>query len=1043
MSKLRKIILVLASVLLIAGLALVGCSNKSKETYSIYVTSMGGLGLSDVSVEVTSSGSEIASGQTDKSGKFTFTANKGAYDVSVGELPLGYSLADENTYKTSADKLTLRIIATSSVIKDTVPSDKVYKQGDVIYDFSITDSTDRNNEATYTLSEVLKTKKMVLINFWNTSCNPCMSEMPELELAYRQYSDKAEVFGINVPLLGTDRVSQLREVRNRVYTDLDGNEYSLTFPLSLDDTDKNNMPYRFAMSAIPVSVVIDRYGVVALIHTGSMDKAGFVSLFAKYTSDNYVQDGNLDSDDPDNPGGTIEREKPTVSQPQSSVIEAAINGEGFSGSYYPETETADAEYSWPWLVGETNNEKYIYPANREVNYSFATIYTKVTISESDVTATNGKVVLVFDLQWSCENRCDYFYVIINNLLVYEYTGTEQWGKWQDCYALVADEPGEYTLCLMYVKDEERSEGADTVRIRNMRLISIPEISVPSLDMPRNAARDWDGSNYTRYINAVLGEDGFYHKDSPTGPYILADLMSLTAFNSRLTTSWSVSQFAVNDYFDYNTVDVDDPAYNPLLDKTDDITLWAMAANNSELYGLTIINRELRDLLEEFIKSQISAFNDKMWLEFCKYFDHYGTDSGDTGINTPERNPVRGILNLTAIPTVKAHEGAFEDLTNIPAEYKNKVLFERLIVPRGLKYLFIPEKSGVYRFRSQSKELSDTMAWLTSFDAKIGESLVSTESQLENADEMFNFVMTYYLEEGVKYLIIPCFSDTANTGEFTFTAEYLGESYYSWQFTASNLFTTTDEEMSNIINILHVQPVLYAGAYYNAKKDANGKYIMENGGYVANLDDPIYVDFQTGARFFDDGSLELVFTYSNLNTIIDTLSGIFSRIWQKTKPTGGWASGETLVSIKGSALTDDDWTNLFNRIYETYGDIAYIDNVEIVNMIATSKTIGEVANILKRYYLNLFDQSYIRYDARYGIDESRYKDYTELVRKYYNMAKENKGNPERGYADKGCVHLTEELRDALDMFCKRVGGFPELSTDWLRLCAHYEYIGPAN
>ena len=496
MSRSRKTVFLLICVILLISSLLVACQPRG---YTIYVKSLGGVGVPDaiVTVELPDG---IVTETTDGEGKVFVKAKKGEYKVTVSGLPLGFS-SEKDTYTTSKDNKTLDIYVSSSVIKDTVPENKVYRTGDVIYDFSITDQTDRNNSVTYTLSEVLETKKMVLLNFWNTHCSPCMSEMPELELAYRQYKDDAEVFGIDVPLLGTDRVSDVRDVRNASYTDPDGNKYSLTFPLAIDS---NNMPYHFALTEIPVSVVIDRYGVVALIHSGSMDKSGFAELFAKYTSDDYIQGGFGGGD---GPGGDeiLEWAKPNVAEPDYSEIQSAINGVNFNGSYYPERESEDAEFSWPWLLGETNGEKYIYPSNHEVNYSFATIYTKVTID--DVSA-NGNVVLVFDLQWSCENLCDYFWLIVNDTLVYEYTGTEQWGKWQDCYALVADEPGEYTVCMMYYKDQERSEGADTVRIKNMRLITTSEIAIGSLDMPRQAARDWNGSNFGSYVTVVKDDEGF-------------------------------------------------------------------------------------------------------------------------------------------------------------------------------------------------------------------------------------------------------------------------------------------------------------------------------------------------------------------------------------------------------------------------------------------------------------------------------------------------------------------------------------------------------
>ena len=221
MSKTRKLILLLVcAVLLMSSLTLVACGGNKE--YSIYVRSLGGLGVSNATVTVAVSGKTV-SGKTDNNGKYVFKAKKGVYDITVSDLPLGYSLASGNSYKTSADKFTLVIYVKSAVIKDDIPDDKVYREGDVIYDFSITDKTDSSNPVTYTLSEVLESKRMVLLNFWSTNCDPCRREMPELELAYRQYQDTAEVFGLNVPVMGTQRQSDVNSTRRQSYTDAENN----------------------------------------------------------------------------------------------------------------------------------------------------------------------------------------------------------------------------------------------------------------------------------------------------------------------------------------------------------------------------------------------------------------------------------------------------------------------------------------------------------------------------------------------------------------------------------------------------------------------------------------------------------------------------------------------------------------------------------------------------------------------------------------------------------------------------------------------------
>lgn len=1052
MSTSRKIALVTLIVVFMASLmlssVLVACQddNNKDDGYTIYVKSLGGLGLADVTVTVTDNGKKIAEGATDKDGKFSFAADKGVYDVAVTNLPLGYTLTGSN-YKTSKDDKTLTITASSSVItSESIPSGKVYKVGDVAYDFTILDLTDRTNTKEYTLSEVLAEKKMVLLNFWNTGCGPCVSEMPALELAYRDYQDEAEVFAINVSgITGDDKWADVRSFKNDgVYTDAEGNTFSLTFPMSLDDQDGNQMRYHYTINSIPTSVVIDRYGVIALIHTGSMNQGQFTGIFEKYTSDNYVQDqvGNGGGD-----GEEIVRVKPNVSMPDSSEIEAAINGANFNGTYHPELNAEDAEYSWPWLVGETNGEKYIYPANSGVDYSFATIYTSVTITQSDIT-NNGNVVLAFDLQWSCENWCDYLYVLINGTYVYSYTGTDQWGNWQTCYALVANEPGTYELILMYYKDPELSEGFDTVRVKNVHMMSISTLnsSAPSLDMPRDAA-NWTTSSQYDYVTVVKDADGFYHKDSADGPYILADLMNTTNFNKRLETTWSVSEFAGADYFNYNKVDEDDPSYSKALDDTDAISLWAMAANNSELYGLTVVNDELIELLNKFIKTQIgeSDFNENIWLEFCLYFDHYGYDTSDKGICDMTRNPIRGLLNITAMPITQVYDGEL-DLNNIPDEYKNEVYYDRIIVPRGLKYLIVPEVSGVYRFRTQSIPGLDTMGWLYNFN---GRELVSTDEQLENPDREYNMVLTYYLKAGEQYIFASTFTDPGvfDAG-YTFTVEYLGAEAYVWQYTGRGYLSFIDDDFGGITNFQNVQYAIGEDGYvYVALRDANGRYITDsNGNYLPDYNDPLYVDFVTGARFFADGSLELALHYGETSTIRKTLSRIFAEMWGKTAPEDGWSVNTTLEEIKGAPLTSEDWEDLIVNLYYTYGDSVYIDDQYMIDALVSCTTIGGSRGIityLQDYYLGFFNQSNIRYDSSYGIDESLYKDYTDLVEMYYNLAIANEGNPDRGYQDKGSVQLTVELMQALNMFCKRIGGYPELDTEWLSLCAHYQHMGANN
>lgn len=99
----------------------------------------------------------------------------------------------------------------------------------------------------------------VLMNFWATWCAPCRLEMPELVRAYNTHQDEGfMVLAVNL----TDQDS-LDDVRAFV------EEFDITFPVLLDETGAvYNELYR--LLGLPMSVFVDRDGVIARIHIGIM-----------------------------------------------------------------------------------------------------------------------------------------------------------------------------------------------------------------------------------------------------------------------------------------------------------------------------------------------------------------------------------------------------------------------------------------------------------------------------------------------------------------------------------------------------------------------------------------------------------------------------------------------------------------------------------------------------------------------------------------------------------------------------------------------------
>jgi peroxiredoxin len=99
----------------------------------------------------------------------------------------------------------------------------------------------------------------VLINFWASWCPPCRLEMPDLVRVYEANKTKEFVLlGINLTFQDA-----LPDVKSFV------EEFKMTFPVLLDDTGKvTNDLYR--LRALPMSVFVDRSGVIIRIHIGAM-----------------------------------------------------------------------------------------------------------------------------------------------------------------------------------------------------------------------------------------------------------------------------------------------------------------------------------------------------------------------------------------------------------------------------------------------------------------------------------------------------------------------------------------------------------------------------------------------------------------------------------------------------------------------------------------------------------------------------------------------------------------------------------------------------
>lgn len=736
-------------------------TTNNKVTYNISLSTKGGMVFADYPVYIydTDERGEILDyAKTDADGKVSFNLDpNGTYAVVV-DFPDGYN-ANKHYPLVSQN---LDIVVESQLLPDNGLVGVNYTIGSIMQDISIVTTTGE----TITISEILKEKEAVLLNFWFSTCDPCRSEFPIMQEAYQKYQDKLSIIALNPPeTQAQDTIETIKQFKS---------EFGLTFDVAQDNA---GLSKAFNVSGYPTSVMIDRYGVVTLLHAGAItSEVVWDQVFAHFTAEDYEQKLVYDYND------IVPKQKPNVNMPTSEEISAVFNDKGLSGvTYLPYRDTAsneEKEYSWPFVIDtvtlDGNDYDVIKTSNANVEGSFCQMIFDLELKAGQV--------LAFDYYSSTELSNDILYVVVNGKDIYSISGQSE--DWKTCYSFVAEEDGVYEIGLVYQKDSSKNEGLDTVFLKNLRVVTESDIDSETYIYRFAATNPNDYGEYLNYVDIYFNDiDGYYHVGSPTGPILLANLMGYTRFSDETT----VYELAV--------ALSEEGLLTP--EQYEEIVNYCSYASNASIYGVSSVTEDLRDILELLSYYRGDQSNPNDWLRFCCYYDAYGTNGEQL------EDPIKGLATFSAFDVIVSDLGA--------TDFPNTFVYDRMIMPRGFIAKFTPSVSGTYLITSNSPDPNnpgyglETNAWIFTedgFDNR--EEWYTYENVSRFNNDLNNCYMMLYFEAGKDYFIDIAFYDVYQEGNVNFRIERLGdEGVFRFSLASPPYFTTIEETGSQMTSwIIH-------------------------------------------------------------------------------------------------------------------------------------------------------------------------------------------------------------------------------------------------
>jgi len=111
--------------------------------------------------------------------------------------------------------------------------------------------------------------KIIIIDFWNTTCIPCRKSMPKLEKLYGKYKTDSdvEIFIVNSGWESLEKAKQFANEERPTFLFFFKKKLDLPFAYDIDSRTFNS----FQLTGNPSTVIIDKHNKVRVLHSGALD----------------------------------------------------------------------------------------------------------------------------------------------------------------------------------------------------------------------------------------------------------------------------------------------------------------------------------------------------------------------------------------------------------------------------------------------------------------------------------------------------------------------------------------------------------------------------------------------------------------------------------------------------------------------------------------------------------------------------------------------------------------------------------------------------